>query len=86
MFFKWLKDETKEKTEFGEFLEFYDIKQDWLAKRSNTSQSLISLLACNHEHIPKPQTANKILRVLREYEPNLKLEDFWEYSKKRRAL
>lgn len=87
MLFGWLKREVNGKTEFGKFLEVYEIKQEWLARKSNTSEGLISILANNHEHTPKPKTANKILNVLREYEPNLKLDDFWEYSKKtRRAL
>jgi predicted transcriptional regulator len=77
MFFLWLKEDTKHKTEFGEFLEVYNIKQEWLARRSNISQSLISHLTLNHDHVPKPSTANKIIRVLKEFEPNIKIEDLW---------
>jgi len=78
MLFDWLKTDTKkEKTEFGDFLEAYDIKQEWLARKSKTSQSLISLLTLDHSRKPKPTTANKILKVLREFEPNIKREDLW---------
>ncbi|MDV7767825.1 XRE family transcriptional regulator, partial [Peribacillus sp. CSMR9] len=72
MMFSWLKEETKEKTEFGDFLKVYDIKQEWLAKKSNTSKSLISLLTLDHSRTPKPTTANKIIKVLREFEPHIK--------------
>ena len=86
MAFWWLKEETKEKTEFGEFLEVYNIKQEWLARKSNTSQSLISLLTYNHEHVPKPKTAMKIIKVLQEFEPNLKIDDLWgKYTSKLRS-
>jgi predicted transcriptional regulator len=86
MFFSWLKEDPKEKTEFGEFLEVYNIKQEWLARKSNTSQSLISLLTCNHDHVPKPKTALKIIKVLQEFEPNLKIDDLWStYSSKLRS-
>jgi predicted transcriptional regulator len=78
MLFGWLREEIKEKTEFGEFLEVYNIKQEWLARKSSTSQSLISLLTTNVEHVPKPGTAKKILKVLKEFEPNLKIQDLWD--------
>ncbi len=77
MLFGWLKEEEKEKTEFGYFLEAYDIKQEWLARKSRTSQSLISLLTLDPARIPKPTTANKLIKVLREFEPNIKREDLW---------
>lgn len=77
MVFGWLKEDTKKKTEFGDFLEVYDIKQDWLAKKSKTSQSLISLLSLDFSRTPKPTTAYKLIKVLREFEPNIKKEDFW---------
>ncbi|PRA73760.1 transcriptional regulator [Peribacillus simplex] len=77
MMFGWLKEETKEKTDFGDFLELYDIKQEWLAKKSKTSQSLISLLTSDHSRTPKPTTAYKLIKVLREFESNIKKEDFW---------
>lgn len=77
MIFGWLKEDTKKKTEFGDFLEVYDIKQDWLAKKSKTSQSLISLLTSDFSKSPKPTTAYKLIKVLKEFEPNIKKEDFW---------
>jgi hypothetical protein len=77
MLFKWLKEETKYKTEFGNFLEMYDIKKEWLARKSKISQSLISLLIWDHSRTPKPTTANKIIKVLREFEPNIKMKDLW---------
>jgi hypothetical protein len=77
MLLDWLKIDKKRKTAFGEFLEIYDIKQEWLARKSKTSQSLISLLTLDHSRIPKPTTANKIIKVLREFEPNIKRDDLW---------
>ena len=59
------------------FIEFYDIKQEWLARKSKISQSLISLLILDHSRTPKPTTANKIIKVLREFEPNIKMKDLW---------
>ena len=39
MWFSWLKEKQSEKTEFGYFLEEYNIKQEWLARKSRTSQT-----------------------------------------------
>jgi predicted transcriptional regulator len=55
----------------------YEIKQEWLARKSKIIQSLISLLIWDHSRTPKPTTANKIIKVLREFEPNIKIEDLW---------
>ena len=77
MFFNWIKENKKQKTAFGDFLEEYDIKQEWLAKKSKISQSLISLLTLDHSRTPKPTTAIKIIKVLREYDPYIKIDDFW---------
>jgi hypothetical protein len=77
MFFNWIKTSRKQKTTFGQFLEDYEIKQEWLAKKSKTSQSLISLLSLDHSRTPKPTTAIKIIKVLKEYDPHIKIDDFW---------
>jgi hypothetical protein len=53
-----------------------------VSKEKQHKPKLNRLLTCNHEHAPKPKTANKIIKVLKEFEPNLKLEDLWKYKKK----
>lgn len=70
----FLRTGTKEKTEFGYFLEAFDIKQEWIARKNKTRQNLISLLTLEHSRIPKPTTANKSIR---EFETNIKREDLW---------
>lgn len=67
----------KKRSEFGKWLDKHGISQTMLATRTKLSTSTISNLCTNKNHTPNLKTANKIIKELKQIDPNIKSEDFW---------
>ncbi|NRD80983.1 helix-turn-helix transcriptional regulator [Bacillus sp. BRMEA1] len=68
---------TTTKTKFGRYLDKHDIKQSWLASKAKVSQGYISKLANDKEKLPSIQVARRIIKVLKQYDPNIDFNRFW---------
>ncbi|MFD1736135.1 helix-turn-helix domain-containing protein [Bacillus salitolerans] len=67
----------KSKTKFGKFLDKWGIKQTYIAKKSKISQAQISRLCSDKNMEPSLHTAKSLVRVLRQYDERVGIEDFW---------
>lgn len=67
----------KSRTEFGKYLNGRGIKQRWLAEQTGVSETTISELASGKREAPTMKTANRIVKVLRQYDSEVSAEDFW---------
>lgn len=67
----------KGRTAFGKWLDKRGIKQQWLVKKSGVSRSTISQLASEEGREPTLKNARKIVKALREIDPNVNHDDFW---------
>jgi transcriptional regulator with XRE-family HTH domain len=69
----------KNRSKFGKWLDNKGISQVWVAQKAGVSCSTVSLLANDTEnHKPNFTTLYKILDVLNEIDPNIKVDDFWD--------
>jgi predicted transcriptional regulator len=69
----------KKRSKLGKWLDKRGISQQWLANKSKVSRSTVSELCKNDaDHEPTQSTMKKILKAIREIDPNVKSDDFWD--------
>jgi hypothetical protein len=69
----------KKRSKLGRWLDKRGIKQQWLVSKTKLSKSTVSgLCKPESEHAPNQNTMKKILKALREIDPNVKSTDFWD--------
>ncbi|MGE7878023.1 helix-turn-helix domain-containing protein [Peribacillus muralis] len=68
----------KERTKLGKWLDKRRISQIWLKEKTGMSKSTISDLASDKDRSPTFQTMKKIIKAVREIDPNVKRDDFWD--------
>lgn len=69
----------KKRSKLGAWLDKKGIKQQWIVKSAKLSKSTVSeLCKPDSDHVPNQKTMKKILKALREIDPNVKADDFWE--------
>lgn len=67
----------KPRSKLGKWLDARGISQEWLVSKSKVSRTTISELAAGKRE-PTLQTIKKIMKVIREVDPNAKSEDFFD--------
>ncbi|MDT3762950.1 helix-turn-helix transcriptional regulator [Priestia filamentosa] len=68
----------KKRSKLGEWLDKRGVSQQWLANNSKVSRSTVSeLCQADGKHAPTQKTMAKILKALRNIDPNIKVDDFW---------
>lgn len=69
----------KKRSKLGKWLDKRGISQQWLAKNSKVSRSTVSeLCKADANHEPTQGTMKKILNAIRQIDPNVKINDFWD--------
>ncbi|WJE23252.1 helix-turn-helix domain-containing protein [Bacillus cereus] len=68
----------KKRTKLGKFLDKHEIEQEWLIRKSGLGRNTVGDLANNPDRSPTRKTMQKILKVLREFDPRIKADDFWD--------
>lgn len=67
----------KPRSKLGLWLDERGITQKWLMEKTGLNKNTISKIASDSSP-PKVETMKKILKVLREIDKYLKVEDFWK--------
>jgi transcriptional regulator with XRE-family HTH domain len=67
----------KPRTQFGKWLDNRGISQEWISKRTKISRNTISKIAADKEYSPTLRTIQKIMKAIKEVDPNAKSDDFW---------
>jgi hypothetical protein len=68
---------NKPKTKLGKWLEKRGITNVWLQKTSGLSKNTVTDLTFTAKHAPNQRTMQKVLKALRQIDPNVKSDDFW---------
>ncbi|MCM3165108.1 helix-turn-helix transcriptional regulator [Metabacillus litoralis] len=69
----------KKRSKLGKWLDKRGISQTWLAKRSGVNRNTInSLTSGESDREPNARTIKKILKALREIDPTVKSDDFFD--------
>lgn len=67
----------KPRSKLGKWLDQRGISQEWLVTKSKVSRNTISELASG-KRTPSISTIKKIMKVIREVDPNAKADDFFD--------
>ncbi|WP_339820550.1 helix-turn-helix transcriptional regulator [Paenibacillus sp. FSL R7-0216] len=68
----------KKRSLLGKWLDKSGYNQEDLVKISKVSRNTISKACSDPDYIPSPQVAKKILKALREVDPSVRADQFWE--------
>lgn len=69
----------KNRSKLGKWLDKRGISQTWLAKTSGVNRNTInSLTSGDNEREPNTRTIKKIVKALKEIDPNVKSNDFFD--------
>ncbi|MGG3232391.1 helix-turn-helix domain-containing protein [Priestia flexa] len=68
----------KRRTKLGRWLDKNEVEQEWLVRKAGIGRSTVGDLANNPDRLPTTRTIQKILKALREIDPNVKSNDFWD--------
>jgi predicted transcriptional regulator len=73
-----VKGLNKPKTKLGKWMEKRRITNTWLAKKAGLNKDTVTNLTFKQKHAPTQTTMRKVLKALREIDPRVKAEDFWD--------
>lgn len=69
----------KPRSKLGKWLDKRGISQEWLVSKSKVNRNTISKLASGADgHQPTVKTIKKIMKAIREIDPNAKSSDFFD--------
>ncbi|MCQ6275312.1 helix-turn-helix transcriptional regulator [Bacillus sp. V3B] len=68
----------KTRTKLGKWLDKRGISQSWLREKTGLNKNTIGDLTSDKDRSPNQRTMKKILKALREIDPNIKSDDFWD--------
>jgi predicted transcriptional regulator len=68
----------KPRSQFGKWLDSRGISQEWVSTKTKISRNTISKIAADKDYSPSLATIKKIVKALREIDPNVKSDDFFD--------
>lgn len=74
---RWFAGMERKRTHFGRWIEERHLSQSEIAVLSGLSQKTINSLAIGETQRPTRLTARKLMKAIREIDPNATFEDFW---------
>jgi transcriptional regulator with XRE-family HTH domain len=68
----------KPRTRLGQWLDDRGITQEWISRKTKISSNTISKISSDNDYSPTLKTIQKIMRAIKEVDPNAKSHDFWD--------
>jgi hypothetical protein len=68
----------KNRTKLGRWLDARGITQQWIREKTGLNKNTVGDLVNDPERSPTQATMRKILKAVREIDPNVKSDDFWD--------
>lgn len=68
----------KPRSRFGKWLDDKGITQEWVVKKTKISRNTISKIASDKEYSPNLATIKKIMKIVKEVDPNANSNDFFD--------
>ncbi|MGC3791990.1 helix-turn-helix domain-containing protein [Priestia aryabhattai] len=68
----------KPRTKLGKWLDKKGVTQSWLMKKSGLNKNTISELTGDKNRLPTLRTMQKVIKALREIDPKVNSNDFWD--------
>lgn len=58
-------------------MDSYNVSQDWLAEKAGLNKNTVTGLCSDEDYVPRNATRTKIIKALRQVDPNVSAPDFW---------
>ena len=68
----------KSRTKLGKWLDKRGITQSWLMKKTGLNKNTISDLTIDKDRSPTLKTMQKVIKALKEIDPKVNSNDFWD--------
>jgi len=68
----------KPRTKLGRWLDKRGITQSWLMKKTGLNKNTVSDLTSDKDRSPTLKTMQKVIKALREIDPKVNSNDFWD--------
>ncbi|MBZ5753526.1 helix-turn-helix transcriptional regulator [Metabacillus sp. DBTR6] len=68
----------KTRTKIGKWLDKYGVSQEWLVKKTKLGRNTVSRICSDKEYSPRTTTIKKLMKAIREIDPNAKADDFFD--------
>jgi hypothetical protein len=68
----------KDRTKLGRWIDRRGITQAWIKEKTGLNKNTVGDLVNDPDRAPTQSTMKKILKALREIDPNVKSDDFWD--------
>jgi hypothetical protein len=68
----------KPRSKLGRWMDSRGIKQGWLIRKARVSKGTATSACGDKNYIPTGSTMKKILKALREIDPSVKADQFWD--------
>lgn len=68
----------KKRTKLGKWIDTRGITQSWIRKKTGLNKNTIGDLVNDRDRSPNQSTMQKVLKALREIDPSVKSDDFWD--------
>lgn len=68
----------KPRTKFGKWLDRHGITQEWVVRKTKLNRTTVSKIASDKNYNPTLPTIKKVMKAIREIDPNAKAEDFFD--------
>ncbi|MBX9971021.1 helix-turn-helix domain-containing protein [Priestia aryabhattai] len=73
-----MSDKGRKRSKLGRFLEKKGYKQSELSKTANLNRNTVAKIYNDSNYIPSGTTIKKVMKALRNLDPSLKAEDFFD--------
>ncbi|MGG3186870.1 helix-turn-helix transcriptional regulator [Priestia megaterium] len=73
-----MSDKGRKRSKLGRFLEKKGYKQSELSKIANLNRNTVAKIYNDSNYIPSGTTIKKVMKALRNLDPSLKAEDFFD--------
>jgi transcriptional regulator with XRE-family HTH domain len=69
----------KRRSKLGKWLDRNGYTQEDLVSESGVSRNTISKVCSDPDYIPSGRVIKKILKAIRKVDPDVTIDDFWDY-------
>lgn len=68
----------KQRSKLGKWMDQRGIKQEWLIQKADVSKGTTVKLCNEKDYSPSGSTMKKIIKALREVDPSVRADQFWD--------
>lgn len=68
----------KRRSKLGKWLDKRGMSQEWVRTKSRVNRTTVSKICSDPDYVPSGSTMKKIIKALREIDPYVSADEFWD--------